>query len=187
MIARLILVNGPPASGKSTLARRFVDDHDRSVLVEFDSIRMSLPNWDGDEATRLVARDLAGVATVEHLAAGRDVVIPQYFGRLGYIVVLEGIAREHGANFVEVILSIGASLAIDRFLARRRAMADCGERHPERDIADADVEAFIVDAVHRLTRLPAVRPGSWIVPVELGASEDDVYRGLLKVLDDGAR
>jgi predicted kinase len=186
VIARLILVNGPPASGKSTLARRFVDHHDRSALVEFDAMRMGLPNWEGDEATRLVARNLAGAATAEHLTAGRDVVMPQYFGRLGFIVVLEGIAREHEANFVEVILSIDTSLAIDRFLARRRAMAERGERHPEREIPDADVEAFIVDAVDRLTRLPAARPGSRIVPVEFGASEDDVYRRLLTVLDEGA-
>jgi predicted kinase len=187
VIARLILVNGPPASGKSTLARRFVDDHDRSALVEFDAMRMGLPNWEGDEATRLVARNLAGAATIEHLTADRDVVMPQYFGRLGFIVVLEGIAREHEANFVEVILSIDTSLAIDRFRARRRAMAERGERHPERDIADADVEAFILDAVDRLARLPAARPGSRIVPVEFGASEDDVYRRLLTVLDEGAQ
>ena len=44
-IARLILVNGPPASGKSTLARRYVDDHDRAALVEVDTLRMTLPNW----------------------------------------------------------------------------------------------------------------------------------------------
>jgi predicted kinase len=186
VIARLILVNGPPASGKSTLARRFVHDHDRSALVEFDALRMSLPNWEVDEATRLVARDLAGAATVEHLRAGRDVVIPQYFGRLGFIVVLEGIACDHGAEFVEVILSIGTSLAIDRFLARRRSMAERGERHPERDILDSDVEAFIVDAVDRLARLPATRPESRVVRVEFGASEDDVYRHLLAVLDEGA-
>ena len=47
---------------------------------------MTLPNWEKDEATRLVARDLAGAAVVEHLGAGRDVVMAQYFGRLGYIV-----------------------------------------------------------------------------------------------------
>ena len=182
-IARLILLNGPPASGKSTLARRYVDDHDGAVLVEVDALRMTLPNWDSDEATRLVARDLAGTAVVEHLGAGRDVVMAQYFGRLGYIVLLDDLARERGAAFVEVILATGAALAIDRFRARRRAMIERGERHPERDIADADVEAFILDAVDRLARLPTARSESRIVPVALGASEDEIYRRLLSVLD----
>jgi predicted kinase len=186
-IARLILVNGPPASGKSTLARRYVDDHDRAALVEVDALRMTLPNWDKDEGTRLVARELAGAAVVEHLCAGRDVVMAQYFGRLGYIVLLDDLAREHGAMFVEVILAAGAALAIDRFRARRRAMIERGERHPERDIADADIEAFIFDAVDRLTRLPAVRPESRIVPVALEASEDEIYHRLLSVLDETAR
>src|SRR5918995_3831971 len=99
-IARLILVNGPPASGKSTLARRYVDDHDGAALVEVDTLQMTLPNWEKDEATRLAAAELAGAAIVEHLGAGRDVVMAQYFGRLGYIVLLEDVAREQGATFV---------------------------------------------------------------------------------------
>lgn len=145
---------------------------------------MTLPNWEQDEATRLVARDLAGAAVVEHLGAGRDVVMAQYFGRLGYIVLLQDVAREHGARFVEVILATDAALAIDRFRARRRAMTERGEHHPERDIADADVEAFIRDAVDRLARLPTARPESQIVPVAVEASEDEMYRRLLSVLGE---
>ena len=182
-IARLILVNGPPASGKSTVARRYVDQRDGTALVEVDTLRMSLPNWELDEATRLGARDLAGAAVVEHLDAGRDVVMPQYFGRLGYIVLLDDAAREHDATFVEVILAIDADLALERFRARRRAMDERGERHPERDIADVEVEAFVHDAVERLTRLPTARPGSQVIPVERAASEDEVYRRLCSVLD----
>jgi predicted kinase len=185
-IARLILINGAPASGKSTLARRYVADHDGAALVEFDVLRTTLPNWEQDETTRLVARDLAGAAAIEHLSAGRDVVMPQHFGRLGYIVVLDDLARAHGAAFVEVILVTDAALAIDRFRARRRAMVERGERHPERDIADADVEPFILDAVDRLTRLPTARPESRLVPVALGATEDETYRRLLTVLSESA-
>ena len=143
---------------------------------------MTLPNWEEDEATRLAARDLAGAAVVEGLGAGRDVVLPQYFGRLGYIVLLEDAARAHGATFVEVILATGAATAIERFRARRRAMAERGERHPDRDIADHETEAFILDAVERLTRLPTARPESRVIPIEPEASEDEVYRRLLAVL-----
>jgi predicted kinase len=177
-------VNGPPASGKSTLARRYVDDHDGAALVEVDTLRMTLPNWEQDEATRLAAAELAGGAIVGHLGAGRDVVMAQYFGRLGYIVLLEDAARAHGATFVEVILATRAAIAIDRFRARRQAMAERGERHPERDIADADVESFILDAVERLNRLPTARPESRVIPVDLEASEDEVYRRLCSVLGE---
>jgi hypothetical protein len=145
---------------------------------------VTLPNWEEDEATRLVARDLAGAALVEHLGAGRDVVMPQYFGRLGYIVLLEDVARQYGAAFVEVVLATSAALAIDRFRGRRRAMTERGERHPERDIADADVEAFILDAVDRLTRLPTARPETRIVPVAPEDAEDEIYRRLLAILGE---
>lgn len=182
-IARLVLLNGPPGSGKSTIARRFVGDHRPAVLVEIDAIRMTLPNWEQDDTTKLTARDHAAAAVVEHLDAGRDVVMPQYFGRLGYIVLLEDLAREHGATFVEVILAPAAQLAIDRFLARRSRMAERGEHHPERDLADADVEGFIVDAVERLARMPAERPGSRVIPIDRLTSEDEVYRRFRAMLE----
>src|SRR5262245_41627157 len=111
----------------------------------------------------------------------------QYFGRLGYIVLLEDTAREHGAAFVEVILATGAAIAIDRFRARRRAMAERGERHPERDIPDADVETFILDAVARLARLPTARPESRVNPVDIESSEDEIYSRLCSVLGEQAQ
>lgn len=183
-IARLILVNGPPASGKSTVARRYVDAHVGVALVEVDLLRTTLPGWEEDEATRLVARDLAAAAVVEHLDAGRDVVLAQYLGRLGFLVALDDMARERGATFVEVILAIDPGVAIERFRARRRAMAQRGERHPERDIADADVEALVLDAIGRLDRLAAARPASRVVPVDPEASEDEVDRRLLAALGE---
>jgi predicted kinase len=185
-LTRLILVNGPPASGKSTIGRRYVHDHDSTALVEVDALRMTLPNWERDEQTRLVARDLAGTAIVGHLDAGRDVLVPQYFGRLGYIVLLDALAREHGAAFVEVILEIDAAVAVERFRARRRSMAEHLERHPERDIADGCVEAFILEAVDRLARLPTARPGSRVVRVGPEASEDEISRRLLSILGQTA-
>ncbi|MCO8129433.1 hypothetical protein NHL50_19700 [Acidimicrobiia bacterium EGI L10123] len=63
-------------------------------------------------------------------------------------------------------------------------MATRGERHPERDIADAEVESFILDAVDRMSRLPTVRTGSRIVPVEFDEPEDAIYRRLLSVLGE---
>jgi len=163
-----------------------VDNHDRAALVEIDALRMTLPNWEVDDATRLVARELAVAAVVQRLADGCDVVMAQYLGRLGYITALEDLARVHGARFVEVILATDATLAIDRFRRRRRAMSEHGERHPERDIADADVAAFILDAVDHLSRILTARPESRIVPVVVGASEDEMYRRLLSVLGEGA-
>ncbi len=181
-IARLILINGPPASGKSTLARRYVDEHDGSALVEVDALRMTVPDWETDEASRLEARALAGAAVVGHLAAGREVVMAQYFGRLGYLALLDDMARQHQATFVEVVLLPSAQLAADRFRARRRDMARRGERHPERDIADGDIDAVILDAVDRLTRLPTARPGVRMVAVGSDSSEDEVYASVLAVV-----
>ena len=63
-------------------------------------------------------------------------------------------------------------------------MVDRDEHHPERDIADDDVETFVRDAVERLARLPTARPASLIVDVDGSASQEDVYRRLRSALDD---
>ncbi len=144
---------------------------------------MTLPGWETDGSTRLAARDLAGAALVEWLRSGSDVVMPQFFGRLGYIAVLDELTSEHDATFVEVILAMDAALAVDRFRARRRALADQDEHHPEQDIADADVERFIVDAVERLERLPTARPRTHVVPVTRTMSEHEVYRRVCAEVD----
>lgn len=155
------------------------------MLVEVDELRMTLPGWEADEGTRLTARDLAGAAIVEHLGAGRDVVMPQYFGRLGYILLMDELAGQHGAVFIEVVLDVPVATAIDRFWARRRAMVALGQRHPERDLADDEVEPFIREAVDRLARLPDLRPASRVVPVDPDLSAQDVYDRLLVAVDEG--
>lgn len=60
-------------------------------------------------------------------------VIAQYFGRPGFIVAFEDLARDRGAPFVEVILAADAPLAIDRFRSRRFAFG-ASEDHVYRDL-----------------------------------------------------
>jgi len=60
---RLILVNGPPASGKSTMSRRYVKDHDDTALVEVDPLRMTLPNWE-DSVTISLGREVSAAASI---------------------------------------------------------------------------------------------------------------------------
>ncbi|MBA3302830.1 MAG: AAA family ATPase, partial [Acidimicrobiia bacterium] len=39
---RLILLNGPPGIGKSTLAQRFVDEHPLALNLDLDAVRAML-------------------------------------------------------------------------------------------------------------------------------------------------
>jgi hypothetical protein len=94
----LVLLNGPPASGKSTIAQRFVDSRPLSLNLDIDVVRSMLGGWLNDPSTAgLTARSLALVMAESHLAAGCDVIVPQFLGRPDFIEQLAGVANRSAA------------------------------------------------------------------------------------------
>ncbi|MFE4948833.1 AAA family ATPase [Leifsonia sp. NPDC056665] len=121
MPPRLILINGVPASGKTTLARAWCARHASGLplALDIDVLRAMLGGWHQDlHSAGLAARDLAIAAISAHLGSGRDVVVPQYLRREEFIERLEATAEECGAVFVETALRIDAGVAAERFEGR---------------------------------------------------------------------
>ena len=82
-MATLVLLNGPPASGKSTLAARFVSEHPMALNLDVDVIRGLLRRWiDQPVDAGLAARRLAIPMTQAHLESGHHVIVPQFVGRV---------------------------------------------------------------------------------------------------------
>src|SRR3954453_1840624 len=104
-VPRLILLNGPPAIRKSTLALRFVHDHPLALCLDIDGIRRLIGSWqEYPEESGMLARAAALAAIAEHLAAGHDVVVPQYLGKPEFVDRLAQTADAAGAIFHEVVL-----------------------------------------------------------------------------------
>lgn len=119
----LILLNGGPASGKSTLARRWARARPLALALDVDIVRAMLGDWEADPAgAGRAARALALSMARTHLAAGRDVVVPQYLARPDFIDQLDAVASDVGAVFLEVALQVDAEVADRRF--RERGAAD---------------------------------------------------------------
>ncbi|MDQ2739807.1 MAG: ATP-binding protein [Actinomycetota bacterium] len=116
---RLVLLNGAPGIGKSTLTRRFAQGHALTLVLDVDQVRGMLGCWlDQPSESGLLARQLAIAMARVHLQAGHDVIVPQYLGRLEFVGMLEAVAVEVGARFVEFALISDSDDVVRRFQRR---------------------------------------------------------------------
>jgi len=178
-VARLILINGAPASGKSTLAQMYVDEHPLALALDIDVVRSMLGRWlDNPAEAGLIARGMALEMARVQLSAGRDVLIPQFLGRLDFLLQLENLSHQVGADFIEVVLVNSPQDAADRFAQR--------SRHPETSV-HRDAQALLdrsggaseLRAMHdRLLEVVASRPRTITVSTSDGEI-DQAYRDLL--------
>lgn len=122
---RLILLNGPPAVGKSTLATRYVAEHPGTLNLDIDTIsRLIGPQPGSVVSTFAAARRLGLAMAATHLDSGADVVVPQYIGKVSELERFELVAAEHGATLTHVVLMADRQEALDRFARRGAATAD---------------------------------------------------------------
>lgn len=127
----LLLLNGPPGIGKSTVAKGLISGRLLSLCLDIDMLRRSLGQWmDHPERSGALARDLALAAAERHLKGGHSVVVPQFLGRLPFVERLERLAEEIGAPFDHVVLMDDDQSASLRFRGRVDA-ADATDQHRE--------------------------------------------------------
>jgi predicted kinase len=181
-MARLVLINGAPAIGKSTLARRYAQDYPLTLVLDVDQVRQMLGGWvdfptESGVLARRMAIEMAGIA----LREGHDVVVPQFLGRADFILSLEDLSERVDADFVEVALLSSREDVARRF--SRRTEESTREEHQL--AAELMERSGGIDELHnmydRLMDVVAARPSTRRITSVDGQLEQ-TYLDLLAVL-----
>jgi predicted kinase len=182
-VTRLIHLNGPPGIGKSTLARRYVEDHHGVLNCDIDVLRTLVGGWSADFGTAGALIRSAALAMIEaYLRNGHDVVLPQMLLDPEQLARFEACAENAGARFVERYLMDDVEASVARF-SRRGASTPGDPWHSQvRAIVAADGGDEGLRRCHSaLTHLLAERPHAQVVPSSEGAVEA-TYAHLLSTL-----
>ncbi|HEX2856896.1 MAG TPA: AAA family ATPase [Propionibacteriaceae bacterium] len=175
----LVLINGAPGSGKSTIASAVAGRRPLALALDIDVLKHNLGQWRADQrASGLQARRLALALIREHLGDGHDVVVGQYLARPEFIEALETTAHQVGARFVEVVLVLDAA-TLARRLAHRAATPD----RPEHAVNNELVTAADADAlVDSLSAILQQRQGA--VRVDASGSPDQTVEAVWRLLSE---
>jgi predicted kinase len=130
---RLIVVCGPPCSGKTTLAAKLHVETELPYLAIDKILPRILPNSSFEQADRDVAYRVLGLTVEYLLSAGQGAIVDGTFARAPYLEDLQAIADKSRSRLFLVECKIDIRTAVSRFSHR-----DPG--HPAADLDEERVE-----------------------------------------------
>jgi AAA domain-containing protein len=182
VVPRLIHLNGPSRVGKSTLARRYADEHPGTLTLDLDLLAGLIGGWKEDFSAALkVARGHGRELATRHLRSGYDVILPQLVTIYDHDPdpAFEIAAGTADATYIQVALMVDDQEHLQRLHGKRPTT----EVEARIQTALENPESDLVQKIRRhLNDYLAKRPHTIRLDTT-GLGEDASYEGLLKVLD----
>jgi len=117
---RLIVLRGPAAAGKSSVAARLLESPRPTALIEQDAYRFIFNVREGDAYSKAV-RQLVRDSVLGALSNGFDVILEGILSVRGYREVFATLFREHPRNYHLFYFQVSFEETVRRHAGRAKA------------------------------------------------------------------
>ncbi|HEV7454599.1 MAG TPA: AAA family ATPase [Candidatus Saccharimonadales bacterium] len=184
MKPKLVLLNGPLGIGKTTLAKRYAEEHPLSLFLDIDDVWAMISHWrEKKEVSAPLSKQMALEMARINLTAGYDVVVPQIIQSNELADNFAKLASKCGANFYEILLSVEKDEAIRRFILRGKAGGHESGFRPGGIIDKGGREKKLAEMYDNMTDVANTKPEIIRIEPILG-DIDSTYAEIIKSLAD---
>jgi predicted kinase len=116
---KLILLNGFAASGKTTIAEKYISENPLSMSIEGDSVMDMIGCWRQNEIeARKIKLDQIESMIKTHLKSGYDVILPYLITDSSHVDIFRDIAEKFDVEFYDIFLYTDKKTSVKRLLKR---------------------------------------------------------------------
>ena len=174
--AKLIVLNGFAAAGKTTIAKKYITEHSMAMALEADTIVDNIGDWTNhQEEVRQLTFELTKAMLRAYLPSGHDVVLPYLVTNVEEVQEFEAIADTCNADYYEFVLHNERADAIARLLKRGKWGEETSPPLTEKDIPE------IEELMNRMESALEKRPDAvkiWLRDQDPNTTYDQVMQHL---------